>query len=65
LRAAAGLVVALAAVFSLLWLSTIVPAMPSGDTPEELRDVGLPTNPIHVLDLAAFLPAALLAGAAL
>jgi hypothetical protein len=52
-RAAAGLLVALAAVFSLLWLSTIVTGMLSGDTPRELRDTGLATNPVHVLDLAA------------
>jgi hypothetical protein len=31
-------------------------------TPEFLREVGLPTNPVHVLDLGLLLPAAVLAG---
>jgi hypothetical protein len=63
-RAAAGLLVALAAVLSLLRLSTIVPAMLSGVTPRELRDTGLATTRVNVLDLAAFLPTAMLAGVA-
>jgi hypothetical protein len=45
------------AVFAALWLSDIVPALVDGSTPESVLDVGLPTNPVHVLDLAFFLPA--------
>jgi hypothetical protein len=52
----------LAGAFAILWLSQDLPAMLSGTPPEELRDTGLLTNPVHVLDLALFLPAALLAG---
>ena len=36
--------------------------MVSGTTPEALQEVGLPTNPVHVLDLAVFLPSVLAAG---
>jgi hypothetical protein len=43
--------------FGLLWLSEDVPALLSGVTPQGLIDLGLPTNPVHILDLAFFLPA--------
>ena len=61
-RAAAGVLVALAAAFMLLWLSIEVPALVSGTPADELADTGLVTNPVHVLDLALFLPAAIVAG---
>ena len=57
-----GLLVAIGASFYLLWLSEAVPAMLADGTPELLREVGLPTNPVHVLDMGLLLPAALLAG---
>jgi hypothetical protein len=43
--------------FGGLWLSDIVPAAVSGTPPRGLTDVGLPVNPVHVLDLAFVLPA--------
>jgi hypothetical protein len=43
--------------FGALWLSDIVPALTSGTTPRDVVEVGLPVNPIHVLDLAFVLPA--------
>lgn len=43
-------------VFYFLWLSTIVPPMLSGEVPKELVEVGLPTNPVHIIDLVFFLP---------
>ncbi len=61
-RAAAVTLIAIAAVFLLLWLSIEVPAAVAGEPADELADVGLFTNPVHVLDLALFLPAALVAG---
>ena len=61
-RAASVLLLGIAAVFSLLWLSEIVPSMLAGTVPDALAEAGLPTNPVHVLDLAVFLPAAGLAG---
>ena len=56
------LLVAIGAGFALLWLAMDLPAMVGGEPSEELRDTGLLTNPVHVLDLALFLPASLLAG---
>jgi hypothetical protein len=34
-----------------------VSSIVSGDTPQDLIEVGLPVNPVHVLDLAFVLPA--------
>jgi len=46
--------------FALLWLVTITSALVSGQTPIELVETGLPSNPVHVLDLALVLPAMVL-----
>jgi membrane protein implicated in regulation of membrane protease activity len=43
--------------FAVLWLSDIVPAVASGTAPLDVVEVGLPVNPVHVLDLAFVLPA--------
>jgi len=43
--------------FDFLWLSEDIPALLSGNTPQSVKDMGVPTNPIHILDLAFFLPA--------
>ena len=64
-RSTAALLIGVAAVFYLLWLSAIVPATLDGTTPKALVDTGLPANAVHVLDLAIFLPGAVLAGALL
>jgi hypothetical protein len=48
-------------VFYFLWLSEDVPALISGIAPKSLAETGLPTNPIHVLDLSIVLPAMALA----
>lgn len=42
--------------FYLLWLSEIIPAIIKHTNPEGLNDTGLPTNPVHVIDLAVILP---------
>lgn len=47
--------------FGLMWISSIVTGIASGETPRELIDVGLPVNPVHVLDLAFVLPAMIVA----
>lgn len=54
--------IVLAAGFALLWLSQDLPAILNGTRPKELHDAGLLTNPVHVLDLALFLPATMLTG---
>jgi len=48
--------------FGVIWLSEDVPALISGRTPQTLIDRALPTNPVHVLDYAFFLPAAIMIG---
>ncbi len=54
--------IVVAGLFVLLWLSEDVPALLSGRAPESLVDMGLATNPVHVLDFAFFLPAVVLTG---
>jgi hypothetical protein len=61
-RCVALLLITIAALFSMLWLSQIVPALVDGSTPKTLVETGLATNPVHVLDLAFMLPATFLAG---
>jgi hypothetical protein len=63
-RAGAWALIVVALLFGLLWLSEDVPALLSGETPSSLTDLGLTSNPVHVLDLAFFLPATVLVGAA-
>jgi hypothetical protein len=61
-RSTSILLIALGAAFYLLWLSAVISASLDGTTPQELRQTGLVSNPVHVLDMAVFLPAMLLAG---
>lgn len=51
-----------AVLFYLLWLSEEVPAALSGTIPQAIVDSGVPTNPVHVLDLSTMLPAMALVG---
>ncbi len=39
------------------WLSEDIPALLSGKTPPSVLETAVPTNPVHVLDLAFLLPA--------
>lgn len=48
-----------------LWLSQDLAHMLAGGQPQSLLDVGLPSNPVHVLDMAFLLPACIAAGALL
>lgn len=57
--------VIIAILFALLWLSDIVPALLRGEASRKTVAAGLPTNPVHVIDLALFLPAQILVGVAL
>jgi hypothetical protein len=43
------------------WLIAYVPAMLAGRTPQEVRDSGLVTAPVAVLDLAFMAPASIIA----
>jgi hypothetical protein len=59
---AGGLLVAIGAVFSLMWLAEDVPALLRNTAPQSLAETGLFTNPVHVMDLAFVLPLHILAG---
>lgn len=61
-RVTAVFLLVMTALFAALWLSDIVPALVDDATPESVLDAGLPTNPVHVLDLAFFLPAVAFVG---
>lgn len=61
-RFAAIYLIVAAVLFGFLWLSDIVPSLLDGTTPQGAAELNLPTNPVHVLDLAFFLPAVLIVG---
>jgi hypothetical protein len=54
--------VAVGALFVLLWLREIVPDLVAGRPSTSAADWRVPTNPVHVLDLAFFLPSVVLSG---
>jgi len=51
------------ALFAFLWLAEILPAIVHGGTPASIAAAGLPTNPVHVIDLSTILPAHVAAAA--
>jgi hypothetical protein len=57
--------IVVAVLFAFLWLSEDVPALMAAATPKSVVEMGVPTNPVHVLDLAFFLPAVAVSGALL
>lgn len=61
-RMAGWFLIVVAAVFTALWLSDIVPAVLAAQVPAGARELGLPSNPVHVLDLSFYLPAAFTTG---
>lgn len=48
--------IGISGLFYFLWLSEIIPAQLHQVVPSSLDEAGLPTNPVHVLDLAIVLP---------
>src|SRR5574341_599821 len=56
----AWFLIGVAILFGLLWLSEDVPALLSGNTPQSVVDMAIPTNPVHILDLGFFLPAVII-----
>ena len=51
------LLMVIGVLFSLLWLSEIVPNLLAGSVPQTLKETKLWVNPVHVLDLGILLPA--------
>lgn len=64
LRFAAWVLAGIGALFGLLWLSELVPALLTGQVPASLREAGLVVNPVHALDLSVVLPGVILTGVA-
>lgn len=61
-RATGAFLIAVAVVFAALWLAEIVPDLLAGRPSTSAAGWLVPTNPVHVLDLAFFLPWTLAAG---
>lgn len=61
-RLAAGTLLIVSVMFTALWLREIVPDLVHGRVSTSAAAWNVPTNPVHVLDLALFLPAAFAAG---
>jgi hypothetical protein len=61
-KVAAWFLIVVALFFGLFWLSEDVPALLADVKPQSVIDLDLPTNPVHILDLAFFLPAAIATG---
>ena len=61
-KVVAWILIVVGLLFGLLWLSEDIPALLSGTTPQSLIDLGVPANPVHILDLGFFLPGAITTG---
>jgi hypothetical protein len=46
--------------FYIVWLSEIIPSIANDTTPKNIIEIGILTNPVHVLDLSVYLPALLI-----
>jgi hypothetical protein len=64
LRSVSVLLVGLGVAFGMLWLSAIARALAAGSAPEGVAEIGMPVNPVHVMDLAFLLPLAIVTGIA-
>ena len=58
----AWFLIVVAMFFALLWLSEIVPDVLTGGPSRSASKWDVPTNPVHVLDLAIFLPGVITSG---
>lgn len=61
-RGAAAYLVVVASVLALVWLGELVPAAWAGTPVPSAAALGLPSNPVHTMDLAVLLPAVVLTG---
>jgi hypothetical protein len=59
-KVVSGFLMVVAVLFYFLWLSEDIPALLTGSTPQTVLVNGLLTNPVHVLDMALYLPAMML-----
>ena len=61
-RLSGWFLIVIATLFVLLWLSEIIPDLVAGRGSTSAADWEVPSNPVHVLDLAFFLPAVFVSG---
>lgn len=54
--------IVIAALFYFLWMAEIIPAIISGEVPKSVKETGLITNAVHVIDLSVFLPGLFITG---
>jgi len=59
-RLTALYLVIIAIVFYVLWLAEIIPAILNQEVPPSIKEAGLFTNTVHVIDLSVFLPGVLI-----
>jgi len=52
----------IAVLFYFLWLAEILPAILKGETPASVKETGLLTNAVHVIDLSVVLPGIFITG---
>lgn len=64
-RLSAWVLLIVAVLFGLLWLSQIAAFTLTGTRPPDLDRAGIPANPVYALDLAIFLPLAVVAAVGL
>jgi hypothetical protein len=64
-RPAALFLIGVGALFALVWLGEIVPALLEGRVPGSIGEAGVLTNPVYVMDLSVVLPLHVIAGVAL
>lgn len=64
-RLTGWVLMATSSLFALLWSSEIIPNLLAGAPSTSAAQWNVPTNPVHVLDLAFFLPAVFTSGALL
>lgn len=61
-RLTGWVLIATSVFFTLLWLREIIPDLLAGSPSASASSWNVPTSPVHVLDLALFLPAVLMSG---
>jgi hypothetical protein len=54
--------ISISVLFYFVWLSETMPAVIANSVPKTLEQAGLPTNPVHVIDLAIILPGIFMTG---
>jgi hypothetical protein len=62
LKITGGYLLVLSVAFYLLWYSEIVQAIIRDTVPASVANSGLPTNPVHVIDISVVLPAMFITG---